>query len=117
MKANVAADDPRAVLRVFRQMRSDDVDRDLVTYNTLIFGLARARMVAKARAFLDDMAAEGHLPNVVTYTSLMNRMCVKGDALGALKLLEEMQGKGSILGWFFILFFSLFCQHRVAFTY
>ncbi|XP_023156955.1 pentatricopeptide repeat-containing protein At2g17670 [Zea mays] len=97
MKANVAADDPRAVLRVFRQMRSDDVDRDLVTYNTLIFGLARARMVAKARAFLDDMAAEGHLPNVVTYTSLMNRMCVKGDALGALKLLEEMQGKGSIL--------------------
>ena len=61
MKANVAADDPGAVLRVFRQMRSDGVDPDLVTYNTLIFGLARAGMVAKARAFLDAMAVEGHL--------------------------------------------------------
>ncbi|KAG8057923.1 hypothetical protein GUJ93_ZPchr0002g26413 [Zizania palustris] len=53
-------------------------------------------MVAKARTYLDTMATAGHSPDVITYTSLMNGMCVKDDALGvgALALLEEMEAKG-----------------------
>lgn len=94
MKAHCAASDPEGVLGVLRRMKGDGVDPDLVTYNTLVFGLARAGMVAKARTYVDAMAAEGHFPDVITYTSLMNGMCVKGDALGALKLLEEMEAKG-----------------------
>ncbi|KAL6959881.1 hypothetical protein U1Q18_040030 [Sarracenia purpurea var. burkii] len=33
-------------------------------------------------------------PDEVTYTSLMNGMCREGNALRALKLLEEMEEKG-----------------------
>ncbi|RLN12437.1 pentatricopeptide repeat-containing protein [Panicum miliaceum] len=51
-------------------------------------------MVAKSRTFHDTMAAQGHFSDVITYTSIMNGMCVQGDKLGALKLLEEMEAKG-----------------------
>ncbi|KAF0927876.1 hypothetical protein E2562_036797 [Oryza meyeriana var. granulata] len=54
MKAHCAASDPAGVLGVLRRMKDDGVEPDLVTYyNTLIYGLARARMITKARTYLD----------------------------------------------------------------
>jgi hypothetical protein len=40
------------IIGLFQKMRNDGVDPNLVTYNMLIFDLACAGMVAKARDFL-----------------------------------------------------------------
>lgn len=41
-----------------------------------------------------EMKAAGLLPNVVTYTSLMDALMKSGDMDGAMELLEEMKGAG-----------------------
>ncbi|KAI9072341.1 hypothetical protein K1719_045704 [Acacia pycnantha] len=81
-------------IEVYNKMKEEGVEPDLVTYNTLIFGLSKAGRVKEAKKFLGIMADVGHFPDEVTYTSLMNGMCREGNALGALALLEEMEAKG-----------------------
>ncbi|KAK9093165.1 hypothetical protein Syun_028076 [Stephania yunnanensis] len=75
-------------------MKEEGVEPDLVTYNTLVYGLSKVGRVEEARKFLGLMAEMGHFPDTVTYTSLMNGICQKGEALGALALLGEMEERG-----------------------
>ncbi|GFY87815.1 tetratricopeptide repeat (TPR)-like superfamily protein [Actinidia rufa] len=82
------------VLWVYKKMKEESAESDLVTYNTLVFGLSKSGRVKEAKKFLGVMAEMGHFPDDVTYTSLMNGMCREGNALGALQLLEEMEAKG-----------------------
>jgi pentatricopeptide repeat protein len=80
MKAHITASDPADDLAMLRQMKADGVDPNLITYNTLIYGFARAEMVTKARTYLDVMVTHGLFLDVMA-------MCVKGDAIGVLDLL------------------------------
>ncbi|XWS29140.1 hypothetical protein CRYUN_Cryun24cG0002700 [Craigia yunnanensis] len=73
---------------VYKKMKEEGVELDLVTYNTSIFGLSKSGRV------LDIMVESGKFPDAVTYTSLMNGMCRAGNALGAVVLLKEMERKG-----------------------
>ncbi|GFY87810.1 tetratricopeptide repeat (TPR)-like superfamily protein [Actinidia rufa] len=84
------------VLWVYKKMKEESAESDLVTYNTLVFGLSKSGRVKEAKKFLGVMAEMSHLPDDVTYTSLMNGMCREGNALGALQLLEEMEAKGVV---------------------
>jgi len=47
--------------------------------------------VDEAKKFLKLMVRARHSPDDITYTSLMNGMCRRGNAIGARALLEEMQ--------------------------
>ncbi|KAL4186768.1 hypothetical protein AMTRI_Chr09g15630 [Amborella trichopoda] len=81
-------------LTVYKKMREEGCEPDLVSYNTLIYGLSNAGKEDIAKQYLRVIVEEGHLPDTVTYTSLMNGMCMKGDAIGALELLKEMEERG-----------------------
>lgn len=70
------------------------VQEDCVAANLASAATLLLIALVAAKLFLKVMVEAGFLPDAVTYTSLMNGMCREGDALGALALLEEMEGKG-----------------------
>ncbi|KAL5223838.1 hypothetical protein ABZP36_010477 [Zizania latifolia] len=72
-------------------MKDDDVEPDLVTYNTLIFALARAGMVAKARTYLDAMAATA--PRATSRTLLMG-LCKNKKLDKAMDVYKSMIAAG-----------------------
>ncbi|KAJ6832634.1 putative pentatricopeptide repeat-containing protein [Iris pallida] len=81
MKGYCMVDQHAGVMEVYNRMRDEGVEPDLVTYNTLIFGLSKAGMVDQAKKFLGVMAGTGVFPDTVSYTSLMNG-CRKGTRRG-----------------------------------
>ncbi|CAL5324209.1 unnamed protein product [Camellia sinensis] len=77
------------VLWVYKKMKEDGVEPDLVTYNTWIFVLSKSGRFKEAMKFLVVMVEMGHFLDEVTYTSLMNGLCREGNAFGAVQLLES----------------------------
>ncbi|KAG8646637.1 hypothetical protein MANES_09G018580v8 [Manihot esculenta] len=101
---------------VFGKMLKFGLEPDVVTFATLINGLCIESKIDKAVEFFDDMVARGYQPNVrtfnviaqntfnvmiqrgvepgvITYTSLIDGLCISDQFKEALALLKEMVGR------------------------
>ncbi|WVZ95582.1 hypothetical protein U9M48_041326 [Paspalum notatum var. saurae] len=76
--------------RVFEKMEQ----RDLGTWNSMIFGCCRAGEWEEARRLLDDMRRQGTDPGVVTWNTLISSYARSGDLDVAMDLLEQMEDSG-----------------------
>ena len=93
------------------------VERDVVSYNALLMGLARSQpqasrtefdesaddgpeavdsVVPEMREVLQEMRAEGLKPDRYTYNNLINALARAGDADDAIGVLREMQAAGAV---------------------
>ncbi|XP_062196729.1 pentatricopeptide repeat-containing protein At1g19720-like [Phragmites australis] len=68
--------------------------RDLGTWNSMIFGCCRSGEWEEARRLLDDMRCEGTEPGVVTWNTLISSYARSGDLDVAMELLEQMEESG-----------------------
>lgn len=79
-------------LKLFDEMHCKP---NLVTYNTIVNGLAKKGMMLKARLIVDRMlVGKDCLPDNVTYTSLIDGYCKNGDMGEAMRCLDEMLKQG-----------------------
>ncbi|RLM61784.1 pentatricopeptide repeat-containing protein [Panicum miliaceum] len=76
--------------RVFEKMGQ----RDLGTWNSMIFGCCRSSEWEEARRLLHDMRHEGTEPGVVTWNTLISSYARSGDLDVAMELLEQMEESG-----------------------
>ncbi|KAE8707191.1 putative Selection and upkeep of intraepithelial T-cells protein 6 [Hibiscus syriacus] len=66
------------VIEVYKKMKEEGVEPDLVTYNTLIFGLSksgRRRECIGCSCFVGEMERKGCTPNSCTYNTLLHGLC------------------------------------------
>jgi len=91
----VACGELEAARALFRRM-TDRGEVDVVSYNTLLKGLAAdASGCGEAEALLQEMRAKGFRPNAVTYNSLLNASVSRGDTMDASwQLVENMEAQG-----------------------
>ncbi|KAJ1548848.1 hypothetical protein HK405_014068 [Cladochytrium tenue] len=84
---------PRIALGVFRALDqpASRVRPAKITYDTMLRGLAQARMTADAAAVFDRMAAAGHRPDRDTYNQLLAAYVGAGDATAAVRLLDHLR--------------------------
>jgi pentatricopeptide repeat protein len=68
--------------------------RDLGTWNSMIFGCCLSGEWEEARMLLDDMRCEGTEPGVVTWNTLISSYARSGDLDVAMELLEQMEESG-----------------------
>ncbi|XP_062191686.1 pentatricopeptide repeat-containing protein At1g19720-like [Phragmites australis] len=68
--------------------------RDLGTWNSMIFGCCRFGEWEEARRLLDHMRCEGTKPGVVTWNTLISSYARSGDLDVAMELLEQMEESG-----------------------
>ena len=67
-----------------------------VVYSTLLDGVCRCESMERALGLLGEMEKEvGNCsPRVVTYTSVMQSFCEKGQTMEALEILDRMETFG-----------------------
>jgi len=68
--------------------------RDLGTWNSMIFGCCQSNEWEEARMLLDDMRREGTLPGVVTWNTLISSYARSGELDVAMEMLEQMEESG-----------------------
>ncbi|KAK3121578.1 hypothetical protein QOZ80_8BG0656630 [Eleusine coracana subsp. coracana] len=68
--------------------------RDLGTWNSMIFGCCLSGEWKEARKLLDDMRRGGTEPGIVTWNTLVSSYARSGDLDIAMELLEEMEESG-----------------------
>nr|XP_043621798.1 pentatricopeptide repeat-containing protein At3g22670, mitochondrial [Erigeron canadensis] len=64
------------------------------TFNVLIHGWSKARKLGKALATMEEMKEHGILPDVISYTSIIEAYCSEKDFRKVDQILEEMEEKG-----------------------
>ena len=75
-------------LALFEDMKTEHIERNTVTYNTLITGLGRVGRMEEALALFEEMKRERIKRNTVTYNTLIT-------GLGRVGRMEEDQGGNS----------------------
>lgn len=67
---------------------------DESSFNALVHGWCKARMLNEARETMKEMEEHGFSPSVVTYTSLIEAYCMEKDFKTVDNVLDEMRRKG-----------------------
>jgi len=67
---------------------------DVHSYNIMISGFCKIKMVDEAMKLFEEMHCKQIFPDVVTYNSLIDGLCKSGRISYALKLIGEMHDKG-----------------------
>ncbi|RAL53206.1 hypothetical protein DM860_006878 [Cuscuta australis] len=87
---------------------------DVYSYTALVYGFCRKRSWKEAYECLDKMEAEGHNPNVITYTivikSLSDNEKIK-ESLYLLKVMEEKKGCSPDMVTYNVILWAL-CKHK-----
>lgn len=68
--------------------------RDLGTWNSMIFGCCQSNEWEEARRLLDDMRRDGMEPGVVTWNTLISSYARSGELDVAMEVLEQMEESG-----------------------
>ena len=91
----VSARDIKGARALLRQMKSEHVSPDVITYTTLINAYGRVGNSVAALEMFDAMVADGIQPNAVSFTALIDAMARDTDrtdgAQRALDLLGKMR--------------------------
>jgi len=90
--ANVRTGRMEKADELFRSMREDKVDPDVITYSTLVKGYCLAGDIDQGFKVLKTMLAAGkHEPDEILYNSLLDGCAKQHRVEDALALLEDMQ--------------------------
>ncbi|PHU10148.1 hypothetical protein BC332_22008 [Capsicum chinense] len=80
-------------LMLFRRLKHHGFIPQVVTYNTLIHGLCKSGRGKVAREFLNKLIESDHIPNAITYTTVM-KCCFRYRQLEeGFKIFAEMRNK------------------------
>eukprot|EP00931_Biecheleriopsis_adriatica_P051367 TRINITY_DN2978_c0_g1_i2.p1 TRINITY_DN2978_c0_g1~~TRINITY_DN2978_c0_g1_i2.p1 ORF type:complete len:1024 (+),score=262.09 TRINITY_DN2978_c0_g1_i2:145-3216(+) len=93
IKGFAASGDADRAMEMYRELRADGLQMNLVAYTTLIDAQARAGKTDRAQALLEQMEKDDIQPNTITFSSMIKGYCLKGDLDGALGLFEKMISK------------------------
>jgi len=94
IKGFAAQGDAERAMEMYRELRADGLQMNLVSYSSLIDAHARAGNLDKAWALCEQMENDGIQPNTITFSSVVKGYCLRGDLDGALKVFEVMVSKG-----------------------
>ncbi|CAK7327094.1 unnamed protein product [Dovyalis caffra] len=72
----------------------DCITLDSSTFNVLIHGYCKARMLVIARKTMEEMEKHGFHPNVVSYSCFIGAYCEQKDFRNVEAIFNEMQEKG-----------------------
>ncbi|KAL5219454.1 hypothetical protein ABZP36_020138 [Zizania latifolia] len=76
----------------FRELTAT-IPPDESTFNTLVHGWCKARMLKEALQTMEEMKQHGFSPSVITYTSMVEAYCTDKDFQAVYCLLDEMRAK------------------------
>jgi len=97
ISANVKAGNLAAAEAIFKtEMPRCGVTPNQRSYNILINGFAREKLVDQAYKLFDEMSQQGIAPDLVTFTTLMKARMAKGELIAATKLLITMEESYSL---------------------
>eukprot|EP00245_Coleochaete_scutata_P003892 TRINITY_DN1591_c0_g1_i1.p1 TRINITY_DN1591_c0_g1~~TRINITY_DN1591_c0_g1_i1.p1 ORF type:complete len:715 (-),score=135.95 TRINITY_DN1591_c0_g1_i1:280-2424(-) len=98
IKGYARSDNPLEALAVVDEMKARGLPLQRLTYNSLILACVRGGDLEKATSFLEEMKAQARtfrtsrlLPDVVTYTTLLQGVAEEGDIRGIRSLAAEMK--------------------------
>lgn len=78
---------------IFQDLRGT-IPPDESSFNTLVHGWCKARMLKEACETMKEMKEHGFNPSVITYTSLIEAYCMEKDFQAVYAILNEMRSKG-----------------------
>ncbi|XP_027114005.2 pentatricopeptide repeat-containing protein At4g20740 [Coffea arabica] len=81
-------------LRIWEEMRRDEVEPDVMAYGTLVTGLCKRRQIGKAYKFFKEMKEKGYLIDRAIYGSLIEAYVAKGKVGSACDLLKDLVESG-----------------------
>lgn len=81
-------------LRIWEEMRRDEVEPDVMAYGTLVTGLCKRRQIEKAYKFFKEMKEKGYLIDRAIYGSLIEAYVAKGKVGSACDLLKDLVESG-----------------------
>ncbi|RKP10820.1 hypothetical protein THASP1DRAFT_27416 [Thamnocephalis sphaerospora] len=92
----VREDNVNDARELMRNMQKRGVAPSIVTYNIILFGLARARRAREALGLFEELrSAPGDLgPDVYTYATIIGMHCVRGNMDDAASTIVDMQISG-----------------------
>ncbi|KAK4389636.1 hypothetical protein Sango_2300600 [Sesamum angolense] len=70
---------------LFLEVPHKGLDYNVVTYNTMLHGLFRAGRFAEGLKLFKDMQAQQVIPDLVTYTTLLNGLCINKQIVDAFR--------------------------------
>ncbi|XP_031262866.1 pentatricopeptide repeat-containing protein At5g47360-like isoform X1 [Pistacia vera] len=81
---------------LLKAMRGHGCPPNTVAYSTLLDGIFKLGRMQKALELLGEMEKEGGnwSPNVITYTSVIQRFCERGMVMEGLRVLDRMEAYG-----------------------
>jgi len=90
MKGYLLAEKPQLCIRLYEQMRSDDVGPSDVTFGILLDACVGGSLLEEAKRVLDDLKASELVVNVVHYTTFIKGLVSAGSLSDARDVLAEM---------------------------
>ncbi|CAI5457975.1 unnamed protein product [Closterium sp. Yama58-4] len=83
-------------MELYREMRSPEraVQPDAITFNTLMFAAAQAKLPGKVLEVYGMMVADGVVPNQITFGILLDAVGSGGRLTAALQVFNEMRAAG-----------------------
>lgn len=97
IKAHVRADRPKAAESWVTDMLDRVYQPDIISYNTLLYGLSKAGDYLKVEKWLKRMRARGVEPDEGSYTALAHAYSKAEHMRGVERSLESMQASGCIV--------------------
>jgi pentatricopeptide repeat protein len=82
------------VMEVYKELKANDVQLDLVTYNCLLDAGARGGDMERCSELFREMCTQGVTPDLVTYTTVIKGYCVNGELEQAVQLFTLMRKRG-----------------------
>ncbi|GAQ81017.1 putative Pentatricopeptide repeat domain containing protein [Klebsormidium nitens] len=79
---------------LLEEVRTQRVELDVPTYNSLLKGYAASQRPEQAVKLLEEMTAAGLQPDAITYSGLMSAYVKAGDIGSAARLLDDMKASG-----------------------
>lgn len=87
--------DSSTALNLFKEMKSNKIDRDSKTYGIIINGLVKTDQLPKALYLFEKFKHKIKGEDVVLYSTIINGVLKQGDEELAIKYLKEMRTRGS----------------------
>jgi len=79
------------VWEIYDEMIRDKVEFSTTTYNALLDVCARSGEICRAEPLLKQMADQGLVPSIITYSTVIKAYCASNQLQQAFKLFEEMK--------------------------
>jgi len=94
IKGFAAAGEADRAMDMYREVRADGLQMNLVAYTSLIDAHARVGKMEQAKKLFDQMEQEGCEPNVITFSAVVKGHCMAGDVDEAFSVFRSMLSRG-----------------------